>query len=60
MAGLLGVQLEKKGAYILGDRDNPVVPITVRHAWRVVVLTAWIAAGLCMLGILGIHFFWPW
>jgi adenosylcobinamide-phosphate synthase len=57
MAGLLGVQLEKKGFYTLGDRENPVLPITVRHAWRLVVITGWLASGLCLLGLLGMHFF---
>jgi adenosylcobinamide-phosphate synthase len=49
MAGLLGVQLEKKGVYVLGDRDNPIVPMTVRYAWRLVVLASWFASGLCVL-----------
>ncbi len=55
MAGLLGVQLEKKGVYILGDREHPVVPMTVTHAWHLVVLAGWFAAGLCTLGILGMQ-----
>lgn len=55
MAGLLGVQLEKKGVYALGDRDNPVTPLAVRHAWRLVALTGWLAAGLCVSAILGLH-----
>ncbi len=60
MAGLLGVQLEKKGVYTLGDRDNPVVPATVRQAWRLVVLMGWFASGLCVLGIVGIHLLRTW
>ena len=52
MAGLLGVRLEKEGVYSLGDRDHPVVPLTVRRAWRVVALAGWLASGLCALGIL--------
>ena len=58
MAGLLGVQLEKKGVYTLGDRDFSVEPVTVRQAWRLVVLTGWFASGLCVLGILGVHQFY--
>ncbi len=58
MAGLLGVELEKKEVYNLGDRDNPVVPATVRHAWHLVVLAGWFASGFCMLGMLGIHLLW--
>jgi len=60
MAGLLGVQLEKKEVYTLGDRDTPVVPMTVRSAWRLVVLTGWFTSGLCMLVILGVHLFLTW
>ena len=60
MAGLLGVQLEKKGVYTLGDRDNPVTPRTVRRAWRLVLLTGWLASGLCVLGILGVHLLRAW
>jgi adenosylcobinamide-phosphate synthase len=56
MAGLLGVRLEKKGAYTLGDPVRPLNPLTVRHAWRLVVLAGAFASGLCVLGIVGIHF----
>jgi len=55
LAGLLGVRLEKKGAYTLGDADNPVTPATVRQAWRLVVLMGWFMVGLCVLGIFGIY-----
>jgi adenosylcobinamide-phosphate synthase len=60
MAGLLGVQLEKKDVYTLGDRVTPVTPLTVRHAWRLVALAGWFTAGLCLLGILGIHLVRAW
>jgi adenosylcobinamide-phosphate synthase len=60
MAGLLGVRLEKKGAYVLGDPVRPLTPAAVRDAWRLVVLAAWLAVGLCALGIVGIYFLWPW
>jgi adenosylcobinamide-phosphate synthase len=60
MAGLLGVQLEKKGTYALGDRDNPVTPLTVRYAWHMVVLAAWFSSALCVLGIIAIHLFRTW
>jgi adenosylcobinamide-phosphate synthase len=53
MAGLLGVQLEKKGAYILGDRDRPVMPTTAQNAWRVARLAAWLAVILSAIGIAG-------
>jgi adenosylcobinamide-phosphate synthase len=55
MAGLLGVKLEKKGVYALGDQENVVAPATVRHAWRLVALVGWLASGLCVLGVLGVH-----
>jgi adenosylcobinamide-phosphate synthase len=51
MAGLLGVRLEKKGAYSLGDQTKPLVPDTATQAWRLVVLTGYLAAGLCVLGL---------
>jgi adenosylcobinamide-phosphate synthase len=57
MAGLLGVQLEKKGVYTLGDPDNPVVPATVKSAWRLLIITGWLTFGFCALGIVGIHLF---
>ncbi len=56
MAGLLGVRLEKKGVYALGDPENPVVPRTVTQAWRLVVLAACFACALCVLGLLGVYF----
>jgi len=49
MAGLLGVRLEKKGAYTLGDQIKPLEPGTVTQAWRLVVLTGWSSAGICVL-----------
>ena len=58
MAGLLGVRLEKKGAYTLGDDRNPLTPAVVREAWRLVVVSAWLMAGLCAAGIVGLHFLW--
>jgi adenosylcobinamide-phosphate synthase len=60
MAGLLGVRLEKKGAYAQGDPVRPITPATVRDAWRLVVVAAWLAAGLCALGIVGLHALWTW
>jgi len=60
MAGLLGVRLDKQDVYSLGDQDNPVVPMTVRQAWRVVALTGWFASGLCVLVILGLHLLGTW
>jgi adenosylcobinamide-phosphate synthase len=59
MAGLLGVRLEKKGSYALGDPVRPLTPDVVREAWRLVVLAGWLAAGLCALGIVGMHALWP-
>jgi adenosylcobinamide-phosphate synthase len=56
MAGLLGVRLEKEGAYILGDPIYPLNPASVRHAWKLVVLSAALASGLYGLGIASIYF----
>jgi adenosylcobinamide-phosphate synthase len=55
MAGLLGVRLEKKGAYALGDPTTPLTPAAVRDAWRLVVVAAWLMAGLCALGLVALH-----
>jgi adenosylcobinamide-phosphate synthase len=60
MAGLLGVRLEKKGVYTLGDPVHPIIPDTIRQAWRLVVLTGWLASGLCVLGILGLSLLRTW
>jgi adenosylcobinamide-phosphate synthase len=60
MAGLLGVRLEKKGVYSLGDPVNPVTPDTVWRAWRLVVLTGLLTSGLCVLGILGVDLLSRW
>jgi len=37
MAGLLGVRLEKKDVYVLGDPVNELTTDTVRSAWKLVV-----------------------
>jgi adenosylcobinamide-phosphate synthase len=55
MAGLLGVELEKKGVYLLGDRRHALSPGAAREAWRLVVLAGWMAAGLCALGVVGMN-----
>ncbi|HKI37565.1 MAG TPA: adenosylcobinamide-phosphate synthase CbiB [Gemmataceae bacterium] len=60
MAGLLGVRLEKKGAYALGDPTARLTPAAVADAWRLVVLAGWLMAGLCVAGIVGIHLFTQW
>lgn len=38
MAGLLGVALEKRGHYRLGEAHQPLRPETIDAAWRIVVL----------------------
>jgi adenosylcobinamide-phosphate synthase len=55
IAGLLGVRLEKKGAYVLGDPDQPITPQTVRAAWRLAVIAGSIATALSALGVLAVH-----
>jgi adenosylcobinamide-phosphate synthase len=51
MAGLLGVELEKRGHYRLGDRVNALSPDTIDAAWRAVRASAVLAAALCLLVI---------
>jgi adenosylcobinamide-phosphate synthase len=58
MAGLLGVRLEKKGAYALGDARTPLTPAAVGDAKRLVALAGWLMAGLCALGVVGVHALW--
>jgi adenosylcobinamide-phosphate synthase len=60
MAGLLGVRLEKKGAYTLGDPCAPITPATVRDAGRLAALTGWLMAGLCALGVVGVYALRAW
>jgi adenosylcobinamide-phosphate synthase len=49
MAGLLGVQLEKKGFYLLGDPQCPLTPQKVRQAWLLVNIAAMLLVVLCGL-----------
>ena len=58
LAGLLGVRLEKKGTYSLGDPIHPLTPATVRDAWRLVTRAAWLMAGLCAVGTVGVLALW--
>jgi adenosylcobinamide-phosphate synthase len=44
MAGLLGVQLDKRKSYTLGDAVEPLSGRHIRDAWRVVLLGAGLAA----------------
>ncbi len=55
MAGLLGIRLEKKDVYVLGDPDHSIDPMTVRRASHLVGQTGCMAAVLCIVGIVGIH-----
>jgi adenosylcobinamide-phosphate synthase len=52
MAGLLGVELEKKGVYILGDAREPLTPQKVRQAWLLVSIAAMIMIVICGLAAL--------
>ncbi len=56
MAGLLGVRLEKPGAYALGDAEAPLTPATVREARRLVNLGGWVMMALCGLGVAAISY----
>ena len=52
MAGLLGVELEKKGVYVLGDPREPLTPQKVRQAWLLVSIAAMVMVILCGLAAL--------
>ncbi|HTU91395.1 MAG TPA: adenosylcobinamide-phosphate synthase CbiB [Gemmataceae bacterium] len=49
MAGLLGVELEKKGFYLLGDPHYPLAPQKVHQAWLLVSISAMVMVVLCGL-----------
>lgn len=54
MAGLLGVQLEKKGVYLLGDPQCPLTPQKVRQAWLLARIVAVVMIVLCGLATLAL------
>jgi adenosylcobinamide-phosphate synthase len=54
LAGLLGVRLEKKSVYVLGDERRPLTPDTVQQARRLVRLASWMIAGLCAAALVGL------
>ncbi len=60
MAGLLGVELEKKGVYILGDPREPLTPQKVRQAWLLVSLAAMVMVVLCGLAALALAWAAGW
>jgi adenosylcobinamide-phosphate synthase len=49
MAGLLGVVLEKRGVYRLGDGAGPRTPKRIDQAWRIVCVAAALMAALVMM-----------
>lgn len=49
LAGLLGVELEKKGVYLLGDAREPLTPKKVQQAWLLVYIAAMVMVVLCGL-----------
>jgi adenosylcobinamide-phosphate synthase len=51
VAGLLRVELEKRGHYRLGDGFEPLTPSKIRHAWQLVVLAFFFGAVLFIAGI---------
>jgi adenosylcobinamide-phosphate synthase len=52
MAGLLDVQLTKKGVYSLGEAREPLTPAKVRQAWRIVLASSEIMVILGCLALL--------
>ena len=54
MAGLLGVRLEKRGCYALGDALRAAeAGATSRARWRIVNGAAWLALGLALVAVRG-------
>ena len=51
MAGLLDVQLDKRGVYALGEPRSALTPAKVRQAWRIVVAASLALAVLCVLAL---------
>jgi cobalamin biosynthesis protein CobD/CbiB len=51
MAGLLGVALEKEGAYQLGDARHALSPATIARASAIVILGASLTAGALAFAI---------
>jgi adenosylcobinamide-phosphate synthase len=51
MAGLLGVELEKKGVYALGDPREPLTPQKVRQAWLLVGIATMGMVVFCGLAV---------
>ncbi len=54
MAGLLGVELEKKGVYVLGDSREPLTYQKIRQAWLLVSIAAVGMVVLCVLIVLSL------
>lgn len=55
MAGLLGVALEKRGDYRLGDADEALAPGTIDRAWRLVTLATSLAVVVTAVAIEAMH-----
>ena len=58
MAGLLGIRLEKRGHYALGDATRPIDGSDITRAWRIVSAAAHASAVLtaaCLIAMTGIH-----
>lgn len=54
MTGLLGIALEKKGVYLLGDSREPLMPQKVRQAWHLVLVAGMFMVALCVLTLVGV------
>jgi adenosylcobinamide-phosphate synthase len=55
IAGLLSVELEKRGHYRLGDGLEPLVAGKIDEAWRLVRVAAGLATGMGMAAIVASH-----
>lgn len=51
MAGLLGIQLEKRGHYALGDATRAIEANDITRAWRIVAAASYASATLTALGL---------
>jgi adenosylcobinamide-phosphate synthase len=58
MAGLLGVRLEKRGHYSLGDATRPIEGSDITRAWRIVSGAAHASVALtttCLIALAGLY-----
>ena len=57
MAGLLGIQLEKRGHYALGDATRPIEASDITRAWRIAASAAYTFAAVTALALIALTSF---